>query len=51
MQMRKHLICNHCGGRFGTVAHRWCGNKFCRSKQGDIDRFTLHAREAALGVA
>jgi hypothetical protein len=27
--MRKHLICNHCGGRFGTVTHRWCGNKFC----------------------
>ena len=22
--------CNHCGGRFGMVTHRWWGNKFCK---------------------
>ena len=22
--------CDHCGGRFGVVTHRWWGNKFCR---------------------
>jgi hypothetical protein len=27
---RKHQVCNHCGGRFGMVTHRWWGNKFCR---------------------
>src|SRR5262249_29385167 len=29
-QVRKHLVCDHCGGRFGMVTHRWWGNKFCR---------------------
>ena len=27
---RKHLGCDHCGGRFGMVTHRWWGNKFCK---------------------
>jgi transposase InsO family protein len=27
----KHQVCNHCGGRFGMVTHRWWGNKFCKS--------------------
>ena len=27
---RKHQVCDHCGGRFGMVTHRWWGNKFCK---------------------
>ena len=27
---RKHQRCDHCGGRFGMVTHRWWGNKFCK---------------------
>jgi hypothetical protein len=23
----KHQVCDHCGGRFGMVTHRWWGNK------------------------
>ena len=23
-------VCDHCGGRFGMVTHRWWGNKFCK---------------------
>ena len=26
----KHQVCDHCGGRFGMVAHRWWGNRFCK---------------------
>jgi hypothetical protein len=26
----KHQVCDHCGGRFGMVTHRWWGNKFCK---------------------
>jgi hypothetical protein len=29
-QVRKHQVCDHCGGRFGMVTHRWWGNKFCK---------------------
>ena len=29
-QVRKHQVCDHCGGRFGLVTHRWWGNKFCK---------------------
>jgi hypothetical protein len=28
-QVCKHQVCDHCGGRFGMVTHRWWGNKFC----------------------
>jgi hypothetical protein len=28
----KHQVCNHCGGRFGMVTHRWWGNKFCKRR-------------------
>ena len=26
----KHQVCDHCGGRFGMVTHRWWGDKFCK---------------------
>jgi hypothetical protein len=29
-QARRHQVCDHCGGRFGLVTHRWWGNKFCK---------------------
>jgi hypothetical protein len=29
-QAPKHQVCDHCGGRFGLVTHRWWGNKFCK---------------------
>jgi hypothetical protein len=29
-QVCKHQICDHCGGPFGMVTHRWWGNKFCK---------------------
>ena len=25
-QVCKHQVCDHCGGRFGMVTHRWWGN-------------------------
>jgi hypothetical protein len=28
--MRQPQVCDHCGGRFGMVTHRWWGNKFCK---------------------
>jgi hypothetical protein len=30
IQARKHQVCDHCGGGFGLVTHRWWGNKFCK---------------------
>jgi hypothetical protein len=29
-QVCKHQVCDHCGGRFGMLTHRWWGNKFCK---------------------
>ena len=28
--IRHPRICDHCGGRFGMVTHRWWGIKFCK---------------------
>ncbi len=28
--VRKHQVCDRCGGRFGMITHRWWGNKFCK---------------------
>jgi hypothetical protein len=27
---QKRQVCDHCGGRFGLVTHRWWGSKFCK---------------------
>jgi hypothetical protein len=37
-------VCDHCGGRFGMVSHRWWGNKFCKTTCKDA-----YLREFALG--
>src|SRR6266481_8427073 len=29
-QVCKRQVCDHCGGRFGMVTHRWWTNKFCK---------------------
>lgn len=36
--------CDHCGGRFGMVTHRWWGSKFCKRTCKDA-----YLRELALG--
>jgi hypothetical protein len=44
-RMRQPQICDHCGGRFGSMlTHRWWGNKFCKSTCKDA-----YLRELALG--
>jgi hypothetical protein len=30
--VRSHQVCDHCGGRFGMVTHRWWGSKFCKRR-------------------
>src|SRR6266550_558141 len=42
--MRQLQICDHCGGHFGMVTHRWWGNKFCKTACKDA-----YLRELALG--
>ena len=40
--MRPPQVCDHCGGRFGLLTHRWWSNKFCKEKCKDA-----HLRELA----
>jgi hypothetical protein len=42
--MREPQVCNHCGGRFGMVTHRWWSNKFCKRACKDA-----YLHEVALG--
>jgi hypothetical protein len=42
--IRHPQICDHCGGRFGMVTHRWWGIKFCKRTCKDA-----YLRELALG--
>jgi hypothetical protein len=44
--MKQHQACDHCGGCFGMVTHRWWGNKFCRRACKDA-----YLREVAFGRA
>ena len=30
--VRARQVCDHCGGRFGMVTHRWWGSKFCKRR-------------------
>jgi hypothetical protein len=43
-QVCKHQVCDHCGGRFGMVTHRWWTNKFCKTTCKDA-----YLREVTLG--
>lgn len=29
-RQHRRQVCDHCGGRFGMVTHRWWGHKFCK---------------------
>ena len=42
--MKQHQACDHCGGRFGLVTHRWWGSRFCRRTCKDA-----YLREVAFG--
>jgi hypothetical protein len=53
IMIRKHQVCDRCGGRFGLVMHRWWGNKFCKRTCKDaylrevaLDRDTIRRRPA-----
>ena len=55
--MRSRQVCDHCGGPFGMVTHRWWGSKFCKRRCKDaylreimLDRNTVHSWRGLLGV-
>jgi hypothetical protein len=46
---RAGQLCDHCGGPFGLVTHRWWGSKFCKRRCKEthireimLDRRTIH---------
>ena len=55
--VRPRQVCDHCGGSFGMVTHRWWGSKFCRRRCKEaylreirLDRDTVHRLCGLLGV-
>src|SRR4051794_30568850 len=55
--VRSRQVCDHCGGPFGMVTHRWWGSKFCRRRCKDaylreirLDRDTVHRLCGLLGA-
>ena len=55
--LRSRQVCDHCGGPFGMVTHRWWGNKFCKRRCKDaylheivLDRTTVHRWCGLLGL-
>jgi hypothetical protein len=55
--VRSRQVCDHCGGRFGMVTHRWWGSKFCKRRCKDaylreimLDRDTVHRLCGLQGV-
>jgi hypothetical protein len=55
--VRSRQVCDHCGGPFGMVTHRWWGSKFCKRRCKDaylreimLDRDTVHRLRGLLGV-
>jgi hypothetical protein len=47
--VRPRQACDHCGGPFGMVTHRWWGSKFCKRRCKEaylreimLDRDTVH---------
>jgi hypothetical protein len=55
--MRSRQVCDHCGGPFGMVTHRWWGSKFCKRRCKDaylreimLDRTTVQRWCGLLGV-
>jgi len=55
--VRSRQVCDHCGGPFGMVTHRWWGSKFCKRKCKEAylrevmpDRDTVHRWRGLLGL-
>jgi hypothetical protein len=55
--VRSRQVCDHCGGPFGMLTHRWWGSKFCKRRCKDaylreimLDRDTVHRRCGLLGL-
>jgi hypothetical protein len=55
--VRSRQVCDHCGGPFGMVTHRWWGSKFCKRRCKDaylreirLDRDTVHRLCGLLSV-
>ena len=55
--VRSRQVCDHCGGPFGMVTHRWWGSKFCKRRCKEaylreimLDRDTVHRWCGLLGV-
>jgi hypothetical protein len=55
--VRSRQVCDHCGGPFGMVTHRWWGSKFCKRRCKDaylrevmLDRNTVRRWCGLLGV-
>jgi hypothetical protein len=55
--VRARQVCDHCGGSFGMVTHRWWGSKFCRRRCKEaylreirLDRDTVHRLCGLLSV-
>jgi len=48
--VRKHQVCDRCGGPFGMITHRWWSNKFCKRtcKDGYL-REVMLGRDAIRG--
>jgi hypothetical protein len=44
-EVRQPQVCDHCGGRFGLLTHRWWSNKFCKKKCKDAHCVNLHSAE------
>jgi len=54
---RSRQVCDHCGGPFGMVTHRWWGSKFCRRRCKEaylreimLDRDTVRRWRGLLGL-
>jgi hypothetical protein len=55
--VRSRQVCDHCGGPFGMVTHRWWASKFCKRRCKDaflreimLDRDTVHRWCGLVGV-
>jgi hypothetical protein len=43
--IRQPQVCDHCGGRFGMVTHRWWGNKSARGRANTRTSVNLRSTE------
>ena len=48
--MRQPQVCDHCGGRFGLVTHRWWSSKFCKRTCKTYTSVNLRSAEIKSGA-